>query len=39
MFEETTAALQALKAQATSLERDSAQLKTSKDGDDLRLAS
>ena len=39
MFEETTAALQALKAQATSLERDSAQLKTSKDSDELRLAS
>ncbi|NIY80460.1 HAMP domain-containing protein [Celeribacter sp. HF31] len=39
MFEETTAALQALKAQATSLERDSAQLKTTKDSDDIRLAS
>ncbi|MBW6419013.1 cache domain-containing protein [Celeribacter sp. PS-C1] len=39
MFEETTAALQALKAQATSLERDSAQLKTTQSGDELRLAS
>ncbi|SFJ90628.1 methyl-accepting chemotaxis protein [Celeribacter neptunius] len=39
MFEETTAALQSLKAQATALERDSAQLKTTKDNDDIRLAS
>ncbi|PTQ70674.1 methyl-accepting chemotaxis protein [Celeribacter persicus] len=38
MFEETTAALQSLKAQASALERDSSQLKTRND-DPVRLVS
>lgn len=39
MFEETTAALQSLKAQATALERDSSVLKTTNEGEEVRLAS
>lgn len=39
MFEETTAALQSLKAQATALERDSSQLKTRQNDEAVRLAS
>ncbi len=39
MFEETTAALQSLKAQATALERDSSVLKTRNEDTGVRLAS
>jgi len=39
MFEETTAALQSLKAQATALERDSSVLKTTNEDEEVRLVS